>query len=599
MGMSSLSVRAGRRSAIVVLTAIAGLAVHASATTVVYVDQNAAPGGNGTSWSSAKRDLSSALTALSTAGGGEIRVAAGTYKPGNGSSSRSSTFSIPAQVVVRGGYAGSSDPANPDRLDPAEFLTLLDGNLGDENLATDNAYTVVTVNVPGSWATVENLTILNGYASGSGSLAFGAGARVQAGEATFRNVSFRHNFAEDHGGAVYTNGTSVTRFIDTDFVANTARDHGGATYHMGGTAAYERVRFLGNGAYLDGGAIYASSTNLTVNDAHFNANTAGVDGGAILLNQTSASIAHCRFIDNSSFGSGGFSGGGAIRVSSSNAKIVHSVFDANQSTAMGGAIYLFGGSLDVGNGRFYNNRSVHGGAVAQSVGATNLINCTISHNRALRGGGGAHVGGGVMNVLLSTVVCNRVSGPEGGGLNIYGGTLNVENSLLWDNVSGLPQLDRANVFRFNGTLNTTYTLIPDETLARTYTLADLVVDAAGPDGIPGTEDDDLRLKHGSLALNWGNAAMLPMDYMDLDGDGITDEPLPIDAMGNARVQGASVDAGAFEGAHVLTIPDSPCESSTPTPNTCPSDVNGDGFTTIEDYFNFLTYFFASINTPCE
>ena len=232
-------------------------------------------------------------------------------------------------------------------------------------------------------------------------------------------------------------------------------------------------------------------------------------------------------------------------MSSSNAKIVHSVFDANQSTAMGGAIYLFGGTLDVGNGRFYNNRSVHGGAVAQSVGATNLINCTISHNRALRGGGGAHVGGGVMNVLLSTVVCNRVSGPEGGGLNIYGGTLNVENSLLWDNVSGLPQLDRANVFRFNGTLNTTYTLLPDETLARTYSLADLVVDAAGPDGIPGTEDDDLRLKHGSLALNWGNAAMLPLDYMDLDGDGITDEPLPIDAMGTLACS-ASVDAGAFE-----------------------------------------------------
>src|SRR5690606_8886951 len=73
----------------------------------------------------------------------------------------------------------------------------------------------------------------------------------------------------------------------------------------------------------------------------------------------------------------------------------------------------------------------------------------------------------------------------------------------------------------------------------------------GPDGRWGTEDDDygdLRLSEGSAGVDYGLTALLPPDVWDLDGDGDTEEPLPLDVAGQPRVVGASVDVGAHEGA---------------------------------------------------
>ncbi|MGH7536724.1 MAG: choice-of-anchor Q domain-containing protein, partial [Gemmatimonadales bacterium] len=62
---------------------------------------------------------------------------------------------------------------------------------------------------------------------------------------------------------------------------------------------------------------------------------------------------------------------------------------------------------------------------------------------------------------------------------------------------------------------------------------------------PGT--DDLRLSDGSPCVDAGDSAALPPDELDLDGDGDTTEPVPLDLGGTARVQGAAVDMGAYEG----------------------------------------------------
>ena len=61
----------------------------------------------------------------------------------------------------------------------------------------------------------------------------------------------------------------------------------------------------------------------------------------------------------------------------------------------------------------------------------------------------------------------------------------------------------------------------------------LFVDADGPDDIPGTEDDDLRLSAGSPCINTGDPDFVPEpDETDIDGD--------------ARVIGPGVDIGADE-----------------------------------------------------
>jgi predicted outer membrane repeat protein len=82
----------------------------------------------------------------------------------------------------------------------------------------------------------------------------------------------------------------------------------------------------------------------------------------------------------------------------------------------------------------------------------------------------------------------------------------------------------------------------------------LFADAAGPDGVVGTLDDDLRLRPLSLGIDGGGSA--GVDVGDIDGDGDTSEAAPVDVDGSIRVYGMSSDIGASEGP-VLTVVTSP------------------------------------------
>lgn len=49
-----------------------------------------------------------------------------------------------------------------------------------------------------------------------------------------------------------------------------------------------------------------------------------------------------------------------------------------------------------------------------------------------------------------------------------------------------------------------------------------------------------------LLIDRGNAAVLPADALDLDGNGDTTEILSLDANGRQRISGAAPDSGAYE-----------------------------------------------------
>jgi len=57
---------------------------------------------------------------------------------------------------------------------------------------------------------------------------------------------------------------------------------------------------------------------------------------------------------------------------------------------------------------------------------------------------------------------------------------------------------------------------------------------------------DLSLRFDSPAVDAGNLAWLPQDALDVDGDGILAELLPLDLQGTTRVLGPGIDMGAFE-----------------------------------------------------
>ena len=60
------------------------------------------------------------------------------------------------------------------------------------------------------------------------------------------------------------------------------------------------------------------------------------------------------------------------------------------------------------------------------------------------------------------------------------------------------------------------------------------MNAAGPDGIRGTSDDNLRLRAVSPCVDAGRNGGLLADRADLDLDGDTSELLPFDLDGNPR-----------------------------------------------------------------
>ena len=163
----------------------------------------------------------------------------------------------------------------------------------------------------------------------------------------------------------------------------------------------------------------------------------------------------------------------------------------------------------------------------------------------------------------------------GGGISRHGGFLTVSNSILWGNsVDGttdeeaqidtneddFPVVNYCCIQGWTGDLGGVGNIGADP----------LLLNSIGDDGVPGTDDDDLRLSLDSPCIDAADNEALPADTFDQDSDDDVDEPIPFDLDGNARQMddpgtddtgngtAPLVDMGAYE------FP--PCEG----------DVNGDG-----------------------
>ncbi|HLO39583.1 MAG TPA: hypothetical protein VK176_01065 [Phycisphaerales bacterium] len=132
-------------------------AVHAQ-TKVLFVDDDAPAGGDGSTWGNAFRYLDDALTEANQTklGDVEVHIAQGVYTPGKGSLNTSSRFNVQptsssaATISLFGGFAGVG-AANPGARDVASFITVLSADLArndSSGVDYDNAFQILRVWAP-------------------------------------------------------------------------------------------------------------------------------------------------------------------------------------------------------------------------------------------------------------------------------------------------------------------------------------------------------------------------------------------------------------------------------------------------------------------
>ena len=189
------------------------------------------------------------------------------------------------------------------------------------------------------------------------------------------------------------------------------------------------------------------------------------------------------------------------------------------------------GHLTLVNSALVGNsaRTAAGGYVEE--GSFTAENSTITANAAVDEGGGIYA--------LAPVVPNNTI--------VAGNTAFTAPDVRADSLSGSHNLlgvgDGQTAFEdgLDGNLIGTATEPIDPRFVR--------APSAGADRLWGTSDDDygdLRLRVDSPAIDAGDNNLLPADTADLDGDGDTSEPIPLDFAGNSRIDRWTVDIGACE-----------------------------------------------------
>ncbi len=561
----------------------------------LFVDPDANGTNDGTSWTDAFKDLRDALNLAAGSPGAvqEIWVAAGTYKPDRGTGDRGATFQLVDGAALYGGFAGGETDLS--QRDPAANLTILSGDLnGDDGPDfannSENSYHVVTGSGTDSSAVLDGFVITGGNADGGGPHYNGAGVFAEGGSPTLRNCTITGNTAEYCGSGVYNYENSNPMLANCTISGNRGRDYhdalGGGMYNYKSSPTLVNCTFNGNSG-SSGGGMYNYYSNPRLTDCVFSGNSVHQGGGGMDISVSCPTLTNCVFSGNFSdwFGGGGmdisagsspvltnctFSGnstpgygggiestgtptltnctitenrarsGGGICAEFGNPTLVSCLIGRNSSESDGAGMYFSGGSGTLIGCRFFENSTEIGGGGAVFVVGTaatpTFVNCVFSGNWA----DGRHSGGGVLLTdggdvtLTNCTLTGNTTGGEGGGI-LGDGHFAITNCILWGNVDKNGTGESSQLYY--GSMDVNYSCVQGWTgeLGGEGNIGanPLFVNADGPDDIPGTEDDNVRLLCASPCLDTGNDAAVPPSALT-------------DIAGNPRIVNGKVDMGAFE-----------------------------------------------------
>lgn len=255
----------------------------------VYVDADAPPAGDGSSWSTAFSDLQEAIAFATDASEGclegrvELWVAEGVYRPAPPDGGRTLSFAVETPLVLLGGFAGTERLAG--QRDPVAHPTVLSGDLnGDDGPGfannDENSYRVLRLAGQGEPVIVDGFRITGGNANGTSDN--GAGI-FGSGPAMIRNCVVTKNQADEDGAGMdlaVADGDQI--WVDNCTISGNRAGGDG-----GGASAYRDVRFIrcrieDNVAAQNGGGLYFVNQfrDVAVVDSVIIFNSAN-DGGAI------------------------------------------------------------------------------------------------------------------------------------------------------------------------------------------------------------------------------------------------------------------------------------------------------------------------------
>ena len=231
--------------------------------TIVRVSPNGNDANDGSSWELAKRTVQAGIDVISSAGGGEVWVAAGTY---------TERINPKLYVYVYGGFTGTE--ASRTQRNCTANLTTLDGAGGGS----------VVSFLPGSGICgVDGFTLRNGTGTLIDSYRYGGGVYCLRALPIVTNNIIRDNTSSSYGGGVYCDRSWAT--VSNNVIRNNVGQAAGAgVYATFSLAAMTNNRIAANWIKAgsngsSGGGIYCNSSRGLVANNAMTGNGAGAGGG--------------------------------------------------------------------------------------------------------------------------------------------------------------------------------------------------------------------------------------------------------------------------------------------------------------------------------
>ncbi|RKY16291.1 MAG: hypothetical protein DRP63_05645, partial [Planctomycetota bacterium] len=395
-------------------------------------------------------------------------------------------------------------------------------------------------------AVIDNFVIRDGKRPGNDLVnSSGAGICCTDDSApTIVNCLFKGNRAGLDGGAILCYYGSPT-IADCTFDGNIATYWGGAVYCRYGDPLIKNCVFTNNRGLAGGGALVCSTSGSpTVSNCTFTNNSSGHDGGAISCYQNTSkpTIVNCTFTGNTASTSGGavYCGVG------SHPTMRGCSFYNNQADAFGGAVCAISSDLSIEQCVFITNKTVSddGGALFVDGGTHSVINCLFVGNHSADNGGAIYARDATCDLTITNCTfCANSAADRGGAVYCYSSAqIYIYNTILWNDTAVTAGNEVHNNASSPGDITLDYCCVSangyggdTSRITETNTTNDdpQFVDEQGPDGNPGTGDEDLHLRDVSPCLDTGDSNRLP--------SGVT-----TDLDGVQRIVGGAVDIGAYE-----------------------------------------------------